>query len=679
MPKLFRLALGAALLIPVMPIQAMAEYEPYVTVYPSGYYDFFTSKSVAQAQQDLAKIPGGASVVPAKEFRNTYALNMKDMLKNEPGVYAQPRFGEEVRLSIRGSGLSRSFHLRGISMLQDGVPFNFSDGSGDFQEIDPLMIQHVEVYRGANALRYGTATLGGAVNVVTPTGQTEPDQNTVRMEIGSYATRRIHASTARSWRNSDVYAAATKSLSDGFRQQSDQDNTRFNGNIGLRLSPVAETRFYATWNDINQEVPGTLSRFDAIHNPAHVPAINITDDYARDIRSLRLANKTMLHLDNDWRLSFGGYLNDKSLYHPIFQVIDQDSLDSGLFLRNEGHWSLGEATFGINASNGVIDAKRFVNNGGHRGALTADSKQIARNVELYAENRFHMMDELALITGLQAFWSYRDYNDRLVPAASADADFTGLNPKLGLMFEPRKTLQIFGNISRSAEPPTFSELVQAPVAGFVPLKEQTAWTAEAGTRGQYQAFGWDVTAYRSWIEDEMLQFTVGGNIPASTFNAGKTIHQGIEAGFEWQAASNILTSLDTITPRLTYTLNDFYFEDDDQYGDNALAGIPQHQIQLALRYDNPSGFFIEPNVEWVPKGGYVDYANTLKGTSYTVVNLNAGAGLNPGVSVFLDARNLLDRRYTSSFGTVTNATTVVTDVFYPGEGRTLYAGFTVRF
>lgn len=92
-----------------------------------------------------------------------------------PGVFVQPRFGSgEARLSIRGSGLQRTFHLRGIELLQDGVPVNQADGGGDFQAIEPLSTRYIEVYRGANALTYGAATLGGSINFVSATGLDAP-------------------------------------------------------------------------------------------------------------------------------------------------------------------------------------------------------------------------------------------------------------------------------------------------------------------------------------------------------------------------------------------------------------------------------------------------------------------------------------------------------------------------
>lgn len=58
---------------------------------------------------------------------------MRDTLAFSPGVYTQPRYGQEVRISIRGSGISRGFHMRGLMLLQDGAPINLADDNGDFQ------------------------------------------------------------------------------------------------------------------------------------------------------------------------------------------------------------------------------------------------------------------------------------------------------------------------------------------------------------------------------------------------------------------------------------------------------------------------------------------------------------------------------------------------------------------
>src|SRR3546814_17997345 len=76
------------------------------------------------------------------------------------------------------------------SLLVDGIPINLADGSGDFQEIDPLMLSHLEVWRGANALRFGASSLGGAINAVTPSARTLGNRFEARVEGGSFGTWR---------------------------------------------------------------------------------------------------------------------------------------------------------------------------------------------------------------------------------------------------------------------------------------------------------------------------------------------------------------------------------------------------------------------------------------------------------------------------------------------------------
>ncbi|HEY8963399.1 MAG TPA: TonB-dependent receptor, partial [Alphaproteobacteria bacterium] len=315
---------------------------------PIGRQGTLTAPSFVQVDQSLRAIPGGADAVPADTYKNSYALSMKDMLQTTPGVFAQPRWGEESRLSIRGSGLSRGFHLRGITILQDGVPFNFADGSTDFQELDPLTLRHIEVYRGGNGLRYGAATLGGAINAVTQTAQDMDYNALLRLEGGSFHTKRLHAESGQVFGQGDVYASYTKSLSEGYRENSEGNNMRFNGNAGLQLNDRAETRFYISYNRLNQNIPGTISKNAAEHQPTRAALANIIDQYARDINSLRIANRTAFDLGQGRTLEVGGYMNNKDLYHPIFQVVDQQSLDLGLFARLKGD----RYVLGINAGRG---------------------------------------------------------------------------------------------------------------------------------------------------------------------------------------------------------------------------------------------------------------------------------------------------------------------------------------
>ena len=90
-----------------------------------------TTTNTVAAKAELERIPGGATVVDANQWLGGKSSTQRDMLGWVPGVVVQPRFGaEEARLSIRGSGIQRTFHLRGITLLQDGFALNQADGAG---------------------------------------------------------------------------------------------------------------------------------------------------------------------------------------------------------------------------------------------------------------------------------------------------------------------------------------------------------------------------------------------------------------------------------------------------------------------------------------------------------------------------------------------------------------------
>lgn len=635
-----------------------------------------TAQQVEEAEAATARTPGGADTVAATEYEDKVAVSLRDALAFSPGVYTQPRFGQEVRLSIRGSGISRGFHMRGLTLLQDGTPINLADNNGDFQELDPQVFQYIEVLRGANALRFGSSTLGGGINAVTPTGRTEPGFE-LRVDGGSFDTIRTRAAIGYADDRADVWAAITTDRSDGDRMHASRDSLRFNTNIGLRLTDMIETRFYATLSQIDQDLPGALTRSDALTDPEKSNAINIVQDQERDIDSIRLQNRTTVDLGSG-TLEAGLFYNGKNLFHPIFQVIDQNSEDYGAYARLNLAGEIGgvpvEGLIGSTARFGHVDARQFVNVGGNRDAPTQTARQEAQTIDSYGELRVMPLAGLSLIAG--GVWTHgeRTIDNRTSAALSGSASFDEFFPKFGLLYEPAKDIQLYANYSRSHELPGYGELAQTQVGGltgFVDLDPQRAWTIELGTRGQHGLAAWDVTLYRSDIRGEMLQYSVvPGVIPAATFNADRTRHQGIEAGLELRLAP-------FATLRQVYQLNDFAFRNDAVYGDNRLPVIPKHLYRADLRLGTER-FAVTPNVEWVPTGGWADYVNATRAPGYTLFGLGAEANVTDGLTLFFDARNLTGEKAIGDISAVVRAT-AASAIYYPVERRALYGGVRARF
>jgi iron complex outermembrane receptor protein len=296
----------------------------------------------------------------------------------------------------------------------------------------------------------------------------------------------------------------------------------------------------------------------------------------------------------------------------------------------------------------------------------------------YGEDHFYLLPEVALVAGGQVVWANRDVNDNLAPSQSASEDFAAFNPRVGIMYEPMENLQFFANVTRSYEAPDFSNLTQSGSVGFTPIAAQHAWTGEIGTRGQYGPVGWDLTLYRAWIDDEFLLTTPGSGFPASTFNGGDTIHQGVELGLNFLLGEDLLMNGDRLQWQNSYTYSDFYFEGDIVYGNNTIPGQPPHFYQTQVRYEHRDGWFIAPNVE-AASSVYADYANTLKAQDFVILGLGAGYTVNEHVDLFFNARNLLDEEYVASISTIAAPTAFNTAIFYPGDDRRFFGGIRLRY
>ena len=626
--------------------------------------------------------PGANTVVPASEFQDRPGTStIRDILEFTPGVFAQPKWGEDARLSIRGSGLARNFHLRGIRVLQDGIPFNQADGSGDIMEIDPLAYQRVEVFRGANAFTLGANALGGAINFVTNTGRSAPDGQ-VRLEGGSFGFLRAQGSYGISAGPYEGYLSATHTQQNGFRHQSAGQAERVNANGIYRWADNAETRIILSTNNIWQQIPGAVTRESALRSPRTPNGANERLNYQRNINTVRLGSITAIQATPELRLEFGGSVVDRRLYHPIFELVRNQTVDVNLFAR--GVWDgqvmglRNRASFGVNYAEGTTRNLRFVNLRGIQGSRTFDSDDFARTTDGYVENALYVLPRLAVVAGLSGGQAYRSSRNNINPALSGAGNWSWVNPRVGVLYEATPTIQGFANLSWSTEPPTLSDLVAlVPFGGFSRLSEQRAYTAEIGTRGRHGRVEWEVAAYRSWIRNEiqLLMGPVSGSSLAQ--NVGRTIHQGVETALTYRVAENSLAAGDSLTARAAWTFSDFSFEKDPTYRDNQLPGAPRHVMRTELRYRHPSGAWIAPNVETVPQGFYVDNANTTRTNPYNLYGIRGGIDIGR-VSAFFDARNLGNTRYISSASVATRAT-ASSALFEAGFGRAVFAGLQVRF
>jgi iron complex outermembrane receptor protein len=640
---------------------------------------------IEQAREELQQVPGGTTLVPFMEIQQSLAHSLKDVLGFTPGVLAQPRFGaDETQLSIRGSGLRNNFHMRGLNVLIDGVPSQEADGFSDFEALDLLATQRIEVWKGANALRYGGNSMGGALNFITHTGETASPLG-VTLEGGAFGLFKAQLSSGLVRGPFSYYLSASDTELDGYRDHSQQGRQRLYGNVVWKPASQTQLRVDLLYANVAEKLPGSLTRAEFAADPRQAAAANVQGDWGRFYNYVRLGVGLTHQMAQGQEVAvhfFGQYRN---MDHPIFQVIDQDARNFGgeVRYRVSGVW-LGRAmrfVAGFAPQLGDTGDRRWLNANGQRGALASQFSTESRNYGFYFEDQMDLTSAFTFSFGGRADWSQRRFFDAFL----ADGDrsdrrtYSAFSPKIGFLWRVTEGTQLFGNFSRSYEPPLQLELVSFGAPGFLPLAAQDSWQFEVGTRGQWGGrWNWDVAVFNLEIDDEIINQNVQP-FPGAPFtipsyrNAPNTRHTGIELATGAVLKRNLLAVSDRLTWRASYTWSRFRFVNDPDFNENFLAGAPRHHLRTELRYDS-RGFWLAPNLEWSPATYFVDSANTTRNDKFAVLNLKAGYDWRR-VSFYFEAANLTGRDYSGSVQ-VDNA---LGRYIEPANGRSVYGGLRWRY
>lgn len=656
-----------------------------------------TQHTLERAKENVQAIPGGASIVDLNPVREGRQSTWSDSLGLAPGVFIQDRFGsEEARLSIRGSGLSRTYHSFGIKVMQDGVPINYADGFFDMQTVDPNASRYVEVLRGPNATAYGATTLGGAINFVAPTGYSNAG-GVARAELGSFGYRKVFGSSAgvakadpASGNVWDYYVAGSQTQQDGFRDHAGMANQKILGNVGVKISREVESRFYVAAVRSRTQLPGYLTKDELEREPAIASSQTVGPIYPyreaanrrRDVDAQRVANKTTLR-DGNTLYEFAVYAMNYRLWHPIDTLVEQHAQSVGGHVKvtrsvDRHHISV---AYLPSAGSTQGTSKPTDHQGSAAGAATSHYNQQSKNDSFFIEDKYQLSVRTTWTAALQYDRANRQVSDVLLAFNNYGYTFHQWSPRVGVTHALTPLHQVFASVSRNFEAPVLGLAGTTTTAN----QAQTGTTFEVGTRGEAHSgqhqLEWDMTYYRANLQNEFLSVCSNATCTtAATSNIPKSVHQGVELGLR-HVYDN------TLDTRLALLYSDFKFVDHVTAGNNALPGFPPIIVRGELLYrfgvhrDGKPSTYVGPKLEWVPRKAPMDNANTVYNDSYAVLGFKAGQAMDKTWSWFLDARNLTDKKYAATTNLAANYTAAAGDGrrYYPGDGRSLYVGVEAKF
>src|SRR5215831_2119849 len=517
------------------------------------------SVSTEEAAKQKTQIPGAFTVKTNDDMELGRASNFEDLLQRTPGVFLQSENGMEVsKISIRGSGITSEDEPLGVMFLMDGLNFNQGDGETILEDMDVAAVSHAEVFRGADAFKYGALTLGGAINLVPFTGYNAvPFQ--VRLGGGSYGFFRGDMSGGAVQGQVDEFGAIDFREREGYREHSRENTEIFFTDLGYKFSDQVENRFYLTLDRFNRNLPGGLTKSEMENDPTMANPLAIAQDWNKSLASIRLADRLTLQTE-EIQFYIGAFwfhhdVENRGFFSPDFREgIEQfysDNIGGNLNFVSRyeifGHRNI--LTIGVIPQYEVEPTQNYENIFGHTGATTARGIGTSINLPAYLENQLYLTQRFSILAGAQAIFAERHFIDEFLTDAEGNQShrqkFWRFNPKLDAIYEFNPKTQAFINFSRSWQPPSFDNMVEfseGPNSSevYTPLSPQHAWTIEVGTRGEYLRFEWGLALYRSWFRDELLEINDAFGNSLGARNVPRTIHQGIEASLEVELLEGIL-------------------------------------------------------------------------------------------------------------------------------------------
>ncbi|SDR81727.1 iron complex outermembrane recepter protein [Halopseudomonas sabulinigri] len=659
--------------------------------------------AVAQAREQLHDVPGGTNLIDMQQVEQGRVAGVADVLAYQPGVYAQSPGNEGVKISIRGSGINRGpgAHASGNHIMLDGLPLTGSGGT-PYELLEPLWLSRAEVLRGANGFDRGALALGGAVDYITRSGFDAPRLQ-LRMEAGSDGYLKRHIASGQVIDNLDYYLGVTDLHYDGQQDHAAGSGKGVVANLGLQLNPDLETRFFLRYRETEHQSPGRLTQSQIDDDPTQASAANIARDAKREQPgSTWLANKTTLRLDDVSTLEMGLVYHHypMDLMESPYRIrVDYSDVSATLNYRRE------HQLFGLNSNTTVgwrtttnlpsSDAKETayqpLNASGTVypvGTLMRKYTHQGSDNVLHISNELELAQNLWLTSGLALIYTEREVEVTWPDAGEKLNEGTwDYAPRLGLRYRLDSGSELYGNLSRSVEPPHPWSMIWGSPTRFpisnqpwsnrqsapVSLDNQTATTFEVGARGDSLIGLWDLAYYYAQVRHELLTIEIEPNIFAES-NASPTVHQGLEVGLTsqlWQGGD-----LGALALRQAYTFSDFHYRDDDTFGGNRLPGLPRHYYQGELRYQHPAGVYVGLNVEHASRVP-VDYANSWYADDYTTFGAILGyEAPRQDWQAWLELRNLTDERYAATVTPGYNDNGVEAARLTPGESFGVYTGFS---
>ena len=526
-----------------------------------------------RTEERAIDVPVTTQVITAQDIEMSGATDIGDLIGKYVTGHYHKYNGLLSPIGMRGFRTeSHGDDLKGyVLILVDGHRI----GTGNAAKINVDRIERVEITKGPSSALYGSAAMGGVINIITKTGNQEANA-TIGLDYGSFGNHKFGLSAG-----GEINAKLRLHVSASMDETGDYDapkygtvyNTavskkNFGGNIVYTLNDRHEFRFGGNFADLSSESPswenGTYSTYDEDNTNNNDKNHGYADlEYRGDYLGNALSwNGVLYYLwdRNHWNYGYpnGAAADYQSKYTDTTIGIDQQ------FTWNMASWNklligftLEQLKKKSEAVSGGVPSTPYTPGMTYnsQALFLQDSLDLWNNhINLIGAVRYDRFD---VSTQRPETGTWNDYNE-------VNAVYDHISPKIGAGYKFwSERIRVRANLGQGFKSPSADQLSADYVhsngrhyLGNADLNPETSLTYDVGADLMLDALTVNVGYYHSDYEDKIVSYTYDDNGVNTTSykNIGGAEMAGIDVGFEWYIGRMFDMPVD-VTLRSNITFN----------------------------------------------------------------------------------------------------------------------------
>jgi iron complex outermembrane receptor protein len=627
-------------------------------------------------RQADAGLAGSLDTIARSALEYEHVDDTSELFNKLPGVYLS-RFNQGLinsDLSIRGfSGDGETPHAK---LLIDGIPSNLHNGFSEMDQLFPIGIESIAVFKGTSDPGVGLFNIAGNYRIET---RSDTAARELEVSVGSFDTRELqgYAGFEHGALKHSYFAGYREA--GGYRDHTDLEKYALSGRWSYALGDRTALALIARAAGYEGDAPGYLTKAESRRLPQS------SAEYANQDGGDKRTRHASLHFDHRFgdtiALSAKAYLQTfererwvrfsaASALQNRYDDQDHRGVIATLSWDIDTRWRLDggvdaefqdiiEQRFGTIGQVRVRDPANVLRNR----AYTFDTSGAFARIGMREEGRYGWN---VAIRADRIDGDYTQFNAAGVPSTREIYRFgTILQPKFNGFVNLGEDLQLFANAGRSFQHPFGADAYTAGDRGARDVSVNDGWELGAKWRST-DALELRLSYWEQKAKDEFV--VVDGVVQ----NVGRTARDGLDFAFNWSAGERwyVWGNLTTVDSRIERPA-----QNREAYIGNALRGVPTRTGSLGVDFDPTDAITARVHVDH--QGDYhVNEAN-LGGRfgDYTLTHASLDWRLGWGTLGF-QVQNLFDRYYEYVFDFSENGTGTIHS---PGDGRAFGVSLKLEF